>query len=293
MIIRTLRLLCFPPRQRKVQAAQILLVFLLLAQFQPLKAQTTAPDRSILQTFADDFLTVWGDARYLLGSPARNATYTWPYWIAGAGGAASLTCFDEGARDIAHRNPPSGFTQSLLNVTREYGSIITMGVTTTGIYAIGLLGGSSRIRTTGRMLAEGLAFTGVMRLAIGFAAGRRRPSDGISPWTIRPLGWSDARRSFPSGHSAFAFTISTILADRISLPGLTPLLYGTAMLTGISRISDDEHWLSDVCAGAVLGTLVGLYVVEREEHRENADTQTLRRIHLVPAVDRISLVLDF
>ena len=34
------------------------------------------------------------------------------------------------------------------------------------------------------------------------------------------------------------------------------LAYGAATLTGVSRLVDDKHWLTDVVTGAVVGTLV-------------------------------------
>ena len=42
---------------------------------------------------------------------------------------------------------------------------------------------------------------------------------------------------------------------------LAPLLYGGAALVGASRVYENEHWASDVLAGAAIGTFSGWKVV--------------------------------
>ena len=40
------------------------------------------------------------------------------------------------------------------------------------------------------------------------------------------------------------------------------VFYGGAALVGLSRIYNNQHWASDVVAGAAIGTIVGLKVVK-------------------------------
>ncbi len=47
------------------------------------------------------------------------------------------------------------------------------------------------------------------------------------------------------------------------------LSYSFATMTGLSRLNDDKHWASDVVAGAVLGYLVGKYVMKINTVKEN------------------------
>ncbi len=71
----------------------------------------------------------------------------------------------------------------------------------------------------------------------------------------RPDG--SAKNSFPSGHTATAFSAAEFLHQEfghhsiwISIGG-----YTVATMVGASRIFNDRHWLSDVVAGAGIGIL--------------------------------------
>ena len=80
--------------------------------------------------------------------------------------------------------------------------------------------------------------------AVKHAAGVMRP-DGSAP------------NSFPSGHTAAAFTGAHILMREYGSvspwPGVAG--YAAAAATGFLRIQNHRHWLSDVAAGAGLGIL--------------------------------------
>ena len=101
-------------------------------------------------------------------------------------------------------------------------------------------------------------------------AGRQRPfvdvktPDNFQLWR----GFKgDQWRSFPSGHTitAFAFASTVTRESKFWWPGATwyvgTVFYGGASLVGVSRVYNNQHWASDVMAGAAIGTLVGLKVV--------------------------------
>ena len=91
---------------------------------------------------------------------------------------------------------------------------------------------------TSAIIANGLCTYGIK-----FITGRIRP-DGAN------------RRSFPSGHTSSSFLAATIADDlygsKIGVPA-----YLLAGLTGLSRIHDNKHYLSDVIFGASLGIALG------------------------------------
>jgi hypothetical protein len=68
--------------------------------------------------------------------------------------------------------------------------------------------------------------------------------------------------AFPSGHTATAFSIATVYATQYKDIKIVPVLfYSAATLVGVSRLTEHEHWASDVFAGALLGYLSGKQVV--------------------------------
>lgn len=74
-------------------------------------------------------------------------------------------------------------------------------------------------------------------------------------------------KSFPSGHTATAFMAAMMMhkeyGDRSPWYSISAFTVATA--TGISRILNNRHWLSDVLAGAgigILSTELGYYLAD-------------------------------
>ena len=69
---------------------------------------------------------------------------------------------------------------------------------------------------------------------------------------------NSTRNSFPSGHTATAFVAATILHKEYGLtrsPWFSVGGYAVATGTGIMRVLNNRHWISDVVAGAGIGIL--------------------------------------
>lgn len=99
----------------------------------------------------------------------------------------------------------------------------------------------------GRMLASD---------AIGFAAMTALVNAG--KYSVRQLRPDNStRNSFPSGHTATAFAAATMLHKEYgeSSPWYSIAGYTAAAATGISRILNNRHWISDVIAGAGIGII--------------------------------------
>jgi len=83
----------------------------------------------------------------------------------------------------------------------------------------------------------------------------KKTSSGTKPPT-------SAYTSFPSGHTCVAFAAATVYAMEYHDRPLIPIIsYSAASLIGLSRITENKHWASDVFVGAVLGYLCGRQVV--------------------------------
>ena len=97
----------------------------------------------------------------------------------------------------------------------------------------------------GRMLVSDAFSAALMAGAVNglkYSVGRLRP-DG------------SRYNSFPSGHTATAFMTATMLHKEYGWrsPWFSIGGYTAAAVTGVSRIMNNRHWLTDVLAGAAIG----------------------------------------
>jgi len=68
--------------------------------------------------------------------------------------------------------------------------------------------------------------------------------------------------SFPSGHTIAAFSAATVYAQRYSHKKWVKwVAYGLAVVDGVSRVSLQSHYASDVFLGATLGYIFGRQAV--------------------------------
>jgi membrane-associated phospholipid phosphatase len=104
-----------------------------------------------------------------------------------------------------------------------------------------------------------ISLLAAMVLAIKFRIRRKRPE---GEWG-RIYRYTDPH-SFPSGHAARAFLIATI-ATGMGPAWLAVTLWIWAPLVAFARVAMGVHYLSDIVAGALFGTLVafiGLQIYE-------------------------------
>lgn len=121
----------------------------------------------------------------------------------------------------------------------------------------------------GREVAEDLAaVTEAMAVSAALTQGAK-----LSTGRLRPEPWASGRapaandlHAFWSGHTSFAFAAAagaTQVARLRRRPGwrwLAAAAFGGAAAVGWLRVAGDQHWLTDVLAGAAVGTAAGLGV---------------------------------
>jgi membrane-associated phospholipid phosphatase len=110
------------------------------------------------------------------------------------------------------------------------------------VYALGAAQHSPRTARVGSQLLRAQILNGLLTRALKSAVGRPRPNGGVD--------------SFPSGHTSAAFASASILERTYGWKAGAGA-YAAAAFVGWTRVRDNAHWLSDVIAGAALGTVVG------------------------------------
>lgn len=169
---------------------------------------------------------------------------------------------DAGARDRLLWSSPAR--------ARTLSDVLAFGVLPAGVLAHSLLaaraGGDpwKEGMVDVLVVAEAATLAGALGQLVKFAAGRQRPfvHYGNVPEASRAPD-PDDNLSFWSGHSSLAFslavgagTVAHLRGDR-SAPWILGAGLAAATATGWLRIAGDKHYLTDVLAGAAVGSLAG------------------------------------
>jgi membrane-associated phospholipid phosphatase len=91
----------------------------------------------------------------------------------------------------------------------------------------------------------------------------------------RPNGHSD--RSMPSGHTSHSFAVAAVVNELYGNK-IGTAAYLIAGLVAISRINDNDHYLSDVIIGAGLGTMIGRGFAETYKEKKYLPNMTTNGI---------------
>ena len=131
------------------------------------------------------------------------------------------------------------FHSEIDNYTQFSGIALTAGLKLAGVE-----GRSSWPRLFASSLASYAVMAGFVN-GIKYTASELRPDEST-------------RNSWPSGHTATAFVGATILHKEYGLtrsPWYSIAGYSLATATGVMRVLNNRHWISDVLSGAGIGIL--------------------------------------
>lgn len=163
-----------------------------------------------------------------------------PLFVAGIIAKGEKKSFRQNTSENKH-TLVTDFKTEIDNYTQFFGPVMA-----TGLKIAGVEGRSD----WGRYLTSAAMSYGFMALfvnSIKYTAKEMRP-DGST------------RNSWPSGHTATAFVGATILHKEYGLtrsPWYSVAGYGVATATGVMRVLNNRHWVSDVLSGAGVGIISG------------------------------------
>ncbi len=212
---------------------------------------------------------VLGDLGYLITSPLRVDGKS-ALMIGGvAAGIGVLMVVDADIQEFAQRNR-TGSTDDASDVLHDLGSAPAVFGGNLALIGTGWWFRESeagdKLLQTALVSLEAQVFTEAIAGMTKIAAGRSRPSAGDGAHFYRPFGDFTFDRSFPSSHAGRAFAVAAVFSDRYDQP-VPFLAYTTATLIALSRVSLNEHFASDVFAGAALGFTLGKVLSYRHRYQ--------------------------
>ena len=163
-----------------------------------------------------------------------------PLFVAGIIAKSEKKSFRQNTGDNKH-TLLTEFKTRIDDYAQFFGPVLTTGLK---------LGGVEGRSDWGRYLASAAMSYGIMAILVNtikYTASEMRP-DGST------------RNSWPSGHTATAFVGATILHKEYGLtrsPWYSVAGYAVATATGVMRVLNNRHWVSDVLSGAGIGMISG------------------------------------
>jgi hypothetical protein len=164
-------------------------------------------------------------------------------------------------RTISHEMSENQDYRDFSGKVSVFGNQYTSVVVPLGMYFAGRGFKNERLRRTGLLGLAAIAHTSAVVHTLKSVTGRERP------WDAERRGhfWS-AGDSFPSGHSANAWALATVIAHEYSdKKWVRWVSYGTAGAVSVSRIGHGQHFASDVLVGSTLGVLIGRHLTRHAD----------------------------
>jgi len=197
---------------------------------------------------------MWGGFKQVYTSPFKWDQDDWAIAASVAIGTAGLNIIDEDAHDyFAEQN------EDIPGVVKDFGWYFgspqnNYGVNT-AIYLTGLFTKSKKLRKTGILMISSASAAGLIFTISKTATGRARPNTGGKA-TFRPFSKEGGYHSFPSGHTILSFTTFYALSKQFDNIWVKGALIAGGMVSPVSRLWAEAHWLTDIALSTVLTVVV-------------------------------------
>ena len=253
-------------------------------------AQSQNQSNNIAQIFSEDLNHFFDVGIGLVKSPSNftnSDLYTTGIVVFGT---TSLFAIDKSVKEFSVSNH-TNFQDDLFTIDDYYGSFYTT-LLPVSLYGFGLFTENTKIRQLGLKTAEAFIYSGIITGIFKVMIGRRRPNAGDNNIFFKPFQFTNNDyQSLPSGHTALAFAVSTVMANYLDNFYWKVFWYGSASIVAYSRIYHNKHWVSDVVLGATIGFFVGKYVANYDNSHKNEILGM--RINPFFTFNRIGLAVTF
>lgn len=171
------------------------------------------------------------------------------YYLYTAGGILLSEIFLQKAEKSFQK---SVVTKKPFGATSKYGDLLGQGIPN-ALYFISMeIAGEKHLA---ELMLRTTLISGLTTNILKYTIREKRPD-------------SNAKNSFPSGHTTTAFAFASTVGFEHGMSYGVPA-YTMATFVGLSRINDNKHYLFDVAAGALMGTMYGISICNREAAKKN------------------------
>jgi len=213
----------------------------------PVKLDKSSPDRNNNEKETFVLYRLYSDFRYLLGKPDFYLT------VGGLELVPNIftSAFKHESPELTELWGSSTFADIFFESGETIGNGAFPVVASVTLWGVGKVAGSSRLREFSSDLFRAQIINGLFTMALKVSVRRTRP-DG-TPY------------SYPSGHTSSVFATTGVVykhfGKRWGIPAFIIATY-----VGLSRLQENKHYLSDVVAGGLLGSYIGLTIAKRGHH---------------------------
>jgi len=207
------------------------------------------------QMIKHDGASVYGGVKNAYTNPLRWKKKDWLTFGGIMAGNAILLAVDEPAHEY-FLDQGEDIPDGVKKFAFQFGKPLVNYGLTTSVYALGLITKNEKIRKTGVLLIASATAGGLLQTASKTIVGRARPLTNEGNLSFRFWSSDAGYHSFPSGHTILSVTTAYALSKQFKSPYVKGAIYAVGLISPVSRLWEQAHWLTDVVLGAAISIVI-------------------------------------
>ncbi len=207
-------------------------------------------------------LNLFQDQKYFWTTPFHMSKGDWQWTVPLTFASATFLATDTAIQAHVPRNPNTVSHA----VTASNVGLSALAATSGGMFLLGQVRHDDQLHETGILSGEAGVDALLEVTALKYAFARQRPFASNGKGLFFHSG-----DSFPSDHAAVAFAIATVIAHEYPGPFTRLLVFGLAGGVSAARVVGQQHFPTDVLAGAALGWFAGSHAFHAHSRYSSAE----------------------